>query len=342
MPIDSKGCVLVTGGAGYIGSHMVYCLEQAGYLPIVLDNLSTGHRDAVRHAELIVGDIHDTALLEQLFASYDFTAVMHFAGLIQVNESVVDPLKYYQNNVAGTINLLNVMLKANVKHFIFSSSAAVYGEPQYTPLDEHHSLLPINPYGQSKLMVENILQDFSKSYDLKFIALRYFNAAGADPSVGLAERHDPETHLIPLVLQVARGERDSFTIYGNDYATPDGTCVRDYVHVKDICHAHLLALQALLEGKDSCIYNLGAGFGFSVQQVIDEVCKVTGKNIPHVVGSRRLGDPAVLVADASRIMQDLGWKARHSALKVIIENAWKSNLSLSLSQHSNLIESDIR
>jgi UDP-glucose 4-epimerase len=312
--------VLVVGGAGYIGSHMVMCLQHAGYTPIVLDNLSTGHRDAVKNARLIVGDIHDTECLNELFATYDVAAVMHFAGFIQVNESVKDPAKYYHNNVVGTLNLLKAMLAANVKHFIFSSTAAVYGEPQYTPIDEKHPLAPINPYGCSKVMIEQVLADFRESYALKFAALRYFNASGA--AEGLAERHEPETHLIPLILQVASGERENITVYGDDYATVDGTCVRDYIHVNDICRAHLLALEALWEGVDSCIYNLGTGEGYSVQQVIDMARQVTGVEISQVLGERREGDPAVLVADAKSIMQDLGWRPVQSGLKMIVENAW--------------------
>jgi UDP-glucose 4-epimerase len=324
MPIKSQQVVLVVGGAGYIGSHMVGCLLRAGYTPLVLDNLSTGHRDAVKDAQLIVGDIHDTACLRKLFATHDIAAVMHFAGFIQVNESVREPAKYYHNNVVGTLNLLNAMLVANVKHFIFSSTAAVYGEPQYTPIDENHPIAPINPYGCSKAMIEQVLADFAKSYALKFAALRYFNAAGADPAAGLAERHDPETHLIPLILQVASGERENITVYGNDYPTTDGTCLRDYIHVNDICDAHLLALEALWNGSASCTYNLGTGEGYSVQQVIDMARQVTGLEIQQVLGQRRAGDPAILVADAKRVMQDLGWRPVRSDLKTIIENAWES------------------
>jgi UDP-glucose 4-epimerase len=324
MPIKSQQTVLVVGGAGYIGSHMVMCLTRAGYKPLVLDNLSTGHRDAARNAELIVGDIHDSDCLTQLFSQYDIAAVMHFAGFIQVNESVRDPARYYHNNVTGTLNLLAAMRQAEVKHFIFSSTAAVYGEPQFTPIDESHPIAPINPYGASKAMVERILKDFSRSYGLKFAALRYFNASGADPLAGLAERHDPETHLIPLILQVAAGERKNITVYGDDYPTVDGTCVRDYIHVNDICDAHLRALEALWQDGESCTYNLGTGQGYSVQQVIDVARRVTGCDIQQVVAERRLGDPAVLVADASRVMRELDWEPRQSDIKTIIENAWQS------------------
>jgi UDP-glucose 4-epimerase len=284
----------------------------------------TGQRDAIKNVPLIDGDLHDAACLEQVFATYAVSAVMHFAGFIQVNESVRDPARYYHNNVAGTLNLLQAMFKAGVKHFIFSSTAAVYGEPQYAPINEQHPLAPINPYGHSKLVVEQILAVLASQGEFKYTALRYFNAAGADPEAGLAERHDPETHLIPLILQVAAGQRDDITVYGNDYPTADGTCVRDYVHVNDICDAHLLALQALWEGKPSGTYNLGTGEGYSVQQVIDMARQVTGLPLPQIAGQRRAGDPAVLVADATRIMQELGWRPHRSGLQAIIESAWQS------------------
>jgi UDP-glucose 4-epimerase len=322
MPTKQRQ-ILIVGGAGYIGSHMVKCVQRAGFTPVVLDSLVTGHADAVGQAKLIVGDIHDTALLTQLFSEYSFDAVMHFASFIQVNESVAKPALYYHNNVSGTLNLLNAMLAASVKYFIFSSSAAVYGEPQYTPIDESHPLLPVNPYGQSKLMVEQILRDFSKSYEFKFAALRYFNAAGADASSGLSERHHPETHLIPLLLQAATDDASAITIFGNDYATDDGTCVRDYVHVNDICDAHLLTLAALWEGKDSCIYNLGTGHGYSVREVLTAACAVTGCDISHKISGRRVGDPAVLVADAGAIMRDLNWRPRYTTLTELIESAWQ-------------------
>jgi UDP-glucose 4-epimerase len=322
MPTKSKQHILIVGGAGYIGSHMVKCAERAGYIPIVLDNLSTGHEDAVQGTEIIVGDIQDTQLLKKLFSRYDFSAVMHFASFIQVGESVKEPAKYYYNNVSGTLNLLNEMLAANIKFFIFSSTAAVYGDPNYTPIDEKHPLLPINPYGRSKWMVEQVLQDFAKSYSFHFAALRYFNAAGCDADSGLTERHDPETHLIPLVLQVANAQRKFISIYGNDYPTFDGTCIRDYIHVNDICEAHMLALQKIWQGANNCIYNLGTGEGYSVQQVIDVARDVTGHAIPTVIEARRAGDPAILVADATAAMQELNWKPTHSALRTIVQDAW--------------------
>jgi len=316
--------ILVVGGAGYIGSHMVACLVRQGYIPIVLDDLSTGHRESVSEAKLVIGNIGDSQLLDSLFAQHDFSAVMHFASFIQVGESVLDPAKYYQNNLANTLSLLNAMLKWKVKHFIFSSTAAVYGEPKYSPIDEKHPVAPINPYGQSKRMVEQVLEDYARAYDFNFMALRYFNAAGADPSGKLGEWHEPETHLIPLALQVASGKRDSITIYGEDYATPDGTCIRDYVHVNDLCDAHLLALQALWEGKKSNIYNLGTGTGFSVRHVIDVVSQVTQQTIKVVAGERRAGDPAILVPDATCVKQDLHWQPLYSNLDTIILHAWNS------------------
>lgn len=314
--------ILVVGGAGFIGSHMVACLQQAGFTPVVLDNLATGHREAVLNAELIVGDMADEKLLEAVFTQHAFAAVMHFASFIQVGESTQNPAKYYQNNVVGTAQLLQAMLKHHVRHFIFSSSAAVFGEPQYTPIDELHPLAPINPYGHTKQMVEQMLRDFAQAYDFRFVALRYFNAAGADPEGRLGERHEPESHLIPLVLQTASGKRNAITVYGRDYPTEDGTCVRDYVHVMDLCAAHLLALQALLDGVKSCFYNLGTGHGFSVQQVIAAVEAVTEKKVAVEEGPRRSGDPAILVADPTRALQELNWQPQYSDLKTMIQHAW--------------------
>jgi len=315
--------ILVVGGAGYIGSHMVVCLKQAGFTPIVFDNLSTGHRDAVLDAEFIQGDLADVTLLDEVFAQHHFLAVMHFASFIQVGESVQQPAKYYQNNVTNTLNLLQALLKHKVKHFIFSSTAAVYGDPQSILMDEAHPKNPVNPYGHTKRMVEIMLEDFSRSYDFHFMSLRYFNAAGADPAGRLRERHEPETHLIPLLLQAAAGQRASVTLYGKDYATPDGTCIRDYIHVMDLCEAHLLALKALLDGKKSNTYNLGTGQGHSVKQVIDVAQKVTQKNIPIIEGERRPGDPAILVADPTRAIHELGWVPNYSSLEKIIEDAWR-------------------
>jgi UDP-glucose 4-epimerase len=315
--------ILVVGGAGYIGSHMVLCLARAGYQPIILDNLSKGHREAVLGAELVVGDIADTDFLSNLFTKYQFAAVMHFASLIEVGESVKFPAKYYQNNVTATLNLLAVMLAHQVKHFIFSSTASVYGEPKARSISESHILAPINPYGRSKWMAEEMIKDLAHSDDLNYAILRYFNAAGADPEGRIGECHEPESHLIPIVLQVAAGKRKEVTIYGDQYPTADGTCVRDYIHVNDICNAHLLALQAMLKGRKSLICNIGTGQGHSVLQVLQAARRVTGHSIPAVKGSSRPGDPAILVADPALVRQELQWKARYPDLDTILTHAWQ-------------------
>lgn len=322
MPINSKK-VLVVGGAGFIGSHMVLQLQRTGYEPIVLDNLSKGHRDAVLNAEFIQGDINDSVLLDQVFATHNFIAVMHFAAFIEVGESVMKPALYYQNNVAGSVNLLAAMSKAGVKHLIFSSTAAVYGEPQYQRITEAHPIAPVNPYARSKWMVEEIIKDFAKSDGLNYVNLRYFNAAGADPDGRLRERHEPESHLIPIVLQAAKGLRPNVTIHGDKYPTADGTCIRDYVHVSDLCQAHLLALTSLLKNQKSMTLNLGTGKGYSVLQVINAAKRVTGQNIQVAVGPPRAGDVAVLVADAALAQETLRWSPRFAELDTIIEHAWK-------------------
>lgn len=314
--------VLVVGGAGYIGSHMTLLLRRAGYQPVVLDNLSHGYKDAVLGAELVVGDMADKTLLAEVFAKHSFIAVMHFASLIEVAESVAAPLKYYQNNVVGTLALVDAMLAAGVKNIIFSSSAAVYGEPKDKLINEMHILNPINPYGRSKLMIEQILKDCAHSNGFNYAILRYFNAAGADPDGQLSERHQPESHLIPLLLQVAAGTRKDITVHGNRYATPDGTCIRDYVHVVDICNAHLLCLLGMQKGKKNMLFNLGTGQGYSVLQVINAVRRVTGHSIPIVNGSQRAGDPAVLVANPALAQQELHWQPKHSELDTIIQHAW--------------------
>jgi UDP-glucose 4-epimerase len=321
--------VLVVGGAGYIGSHMVLALQRAGYFPVVLDNLSKGHRHAVHHAEFILADMTETAVLKQLFAKYDFHAVMHFASFIEVGESVKFPARYYQNNVAATIHLLDVMIQCGVKNFIFSSSAAVYGESTASRIDESHALAPVNPYGRSKLMVEEILRDLGKSGDVNYAILRYFNAAGADPEGRLAECHEPESHLIPLVLQAAAGLSPHITLFGAHYPTEDGTCVRDYVHVTDICHAHLLALRALKEGaQKNLICNLGTGKGHSVMQVINAARAMTGKEIPIKMGAERRGDPAILVADASLARRELNWLPQYTDIESMILHAWRAMFTL--------------
>ena len=315
--------ILVVGGAGYIGSHMVKLLRLNQFDVVVLDDLSGGYRDAVFDAELVVGQVLEHKLLAHLFQQHIFDAVMHFASFIQVGESVAEPAKYYNNNLTATLGLLDAMRSANVKHFIFSSTAAVYGNPEYVPIDERHPKHPINPYGRSKWMIEQILEDYNNAYGLKSICLRYFNAAGADQEGKLGERHLPETHLIPLVLQVASGRREEISIYGVDYDTPDGTCIRDYIHVNDLCNAHLLALRRLLTGGESTQFNLGNGTGFSVKEVIETTRKVTGKEIPVCIEARREGDPPILVADSRMAQEKLGWHVQFTDLKTIIADAWE-------------------
>ena len=314
--------ILVTGGAGYIGAHMVKALRQAGFRPVVLDDLSSGHRSAVRGEELHVGDVGDAAFVDRVLADVKPAAVMHFAGFIQVGESVQDPGKYFRNNVSATQVLLDAMRAHDIRRFIFSSTAAIFGEPQVVPIDEAHPKAPINPYGRSKWMVEQMLEDYDRAYGLKAVCLRYFNAAGADPEGELGECHQPETHLVPLILQVAAGRRPHITVYGEDYATADGTCVRDYIHVEDLADAHLLALRQLLAGGGSARYNLGNGNGYSVREVIAAVRRVTGHPIPVVVGQRREGDPPVLVADARAAREALGWQPCHGDLDTLVAHAW--------------------
>jgi len=315
--------ILVTGGAGYIGSHMVDMLLQNGYEVVVLDNLINGKKEAVLGGKLIIADLADQHILKQCFSDNSFDAIMHFASFIQVGESVNDPAKYYHNNLFNTLNLINIALKYNVKKFILSSTAAVYGEPQYIPIDVNHPTFPLNPYGNSKLMVEKILADYDKAYDFRSVSLRYFNAAGADPLARIGECHDPETHLIPLVLKVALGKISEIKIFGTDYPTKDGTCIRDYIHVVDLCSAHLLALKVLLGQGKSAVYNLGNGRGFSVLEVIKIAEKVTQNSIPVVKCARRAGDPASLVADSFLIKKELGWQPQYEDLETIIHHAWQ-------------------
>lgn len=315
--------ILVVGGAGYIGSHMVKYLAQQGCQVTTLDNLSGGFRDAVLHGDLVVGDVGDRRLLDDLFRSHRFDAVMHFASFIQVGESVKEPSRYYRNNVTHTLTLLDAMVASGLKRFIFSSTAAIFGEPLTERIDETHPQQPINPYGRTKLMVEQALADYDLAYGLKSVCLRYFNAAGADPEGELGERHEPETHLIPLVLQAASGRRSHISVFGQDYDTPDGTCIRDYVHIHDLCQAHWRALQGLMQGGGSQAFNLGNGHGFSVQQVIDAARRVTEKDIPVQYAPRRAGDPARLVADARRATEILGWQPAFADLDTLIEHAWR-------------------
>ncbi|PPD12379.1 UDP-glucose 4-epimerase GalE [Methylophilus sp.] len=318
--------VLVVGGAGYIGSHMVKMLLDSGHDVITLDNLSSGHRDAVLGGVFVEGDLADADCLDKVFAAHKPDAVMHFASFIQVGESVRKPDIYYRNNVTNTLNLLDTMLKFDVKKFIFSSTAAVFGEPDYVPIDEAHPNRPLNPYGRSKLMIEQVLADYDKAFDFRSVCLRYFNAAGADPDGQLGERHDPETHLIPLILQAASGRRENIQVFGRDYETPDGTCIRDYIHIVDLCSAHLAALEYLVNGGTSDRFNLGNGAGFSVQEVLDAVQKVSGKSVKVIDGPRREGDPAKLVADSKRARSILNWKPVYTDLETIVLHAWQWEL----------------
>ncbi len=321
----SKQTILVTGGAGYIGSHAVKVLQQVGYQVLILDNLVYGHQDIAETlgAELIVGDTNDRTLLDQLFRDRQISAVMHFAAYAYVGESVTQPDKYYRNNVVGTLTLLEAMVAANIKAFVFSSTCATYGIPQQIPMTEDHPQAPINPYGATKLMVERILQDFDVAYGLKSVIFRYFNAAGADPDGEIGEDHNPETHLIPLVLQTSLGKREAITVYGTDYPTADGTCIRDYIHVNDLADAHVLGLQYLLQGNKSEIFNLGNGNGFSVKEVIDTAKAITGKPINVIFGDRRVGDPPALVGSSEKARNILNWQPKYPDIKLILEHAWQ-------------------
>lgn len=314
--------ILVVGGAGYIGSHMVKQLSLSGTEVVTLDNLSCGYKDAVKYGTLIEGDLGDNSVLDRIFKEHKIDAVMHFAAFIEVGESVIKPAKYYRNNVMNTQTLLDAMVRHNIEHFVFSSTAAIFGEPKYTPIDEAHIKDPISPYGRTKLMVEQILKDYDIAYGLKSTCLRYFNAAGADPDGELGERHNPESHLVPLILQAASGRRKDIKVFGNDYATDDGTCVRDYVHINDLCEAHSLALAHMKKTGNSARYNLGNGKGFSVQQVIDAAKQVSGKEFTVTYTDRRAGDPAVLVADSKLAKKELSWEPKFEQLETIIETAW--------------------
>ena len=318
----SGPAILVIGGAGYIGSHMVMDLLRAGYPTVILDNLSRGHRELLPGGDFVNGDMGKPEDLRKIFAEHPIKAVMHFAAHSLVGESVEQPLAYYRNNVANTITLLEEMERASIHHFIFSSTAAVYGEPVRTPITEEHPCAPTNPYGATKLAVERLLADVSHANSMTFSILRYFNAAGADHSGKIGERHQPETHLIPLVLQVATGERESIKIFGDDYPTPDGTCLRDYVHVSDLTRAHLLALQHLLAGGGNTTFNLGNSTGYSVRQIIDTAREITGHAIPAETVARRAGDPAILIADSGKIRQELGWQPAYEDVGEIIRSAW--------------------
>ncbi len=314
--------ILVTGGAGYIGSHYVLYERERGNEVVVLDNLIYGHREAVLDAPLVIGDLTRREALDKVFEQYNIDSVVHFAAFASVNESVSFPERYYNNNVAGTMTLLDAMRDHGVNHFVFSSSCATYGNPQYVPMDEIHPQNPINPYGDSKFICEKMMAAYSHAHALRFVSLRYFNAAGADPEGRIGESHEPETHIIPIILQVARGQREKVTIYGTDYDTPDGTCVRDYIHILDLAQAHSLALDRLRSGAESTFYNLGSESGFSVREVIDICEEATGKSINTIDGPRRAGDPPRLVASARKAKEGLGWSPRFLDLRDIVKTAW--------------------
>ncbi len=319
--MSGRPAILVTGGAGYIGSHCCRALDAAGYQPVCYDNFSTGHRSFVTGA-LVTGDIADKATLAHTFAQHDITAVMHFAASSLVGESVVDPQKYYLNNLAGTLALLDAMRAAGCNRLVFSSTGAVYGNADSQALPENYACVPINPYGTSKWMIERVLADYRAAYGLGSFALRYFNASGADPSGGIGELRDVETHLIPRAMMALQGHVPDFAVFGDDYATPDGTAIRDYIHVTDLAAAHVLALKLLLQGHSGGAFNLGTGKGFSVREILGAIQAETGREVPHVVKPRRAGDPTYLVADPSAARATLNFKPAHSDLATIIRTAW--------------------
>ncbi|MEK0317110.1 UDP-glucose 4-epimerase GalE [Cohnella sp. 56] len=314
--------VLVTGGAGYIGSHTVAALLDKGEEVVVLDNLYQGHKEALLGGKLYEGDLRDEAILDVIFSENEIDGVIHFAANSLVGESMTNPGKYYNNNVYGTLVLLEAMKKANVSRIVFSSTAATYGEPEKVPIDEYDRTKPTNAYGETKLAMEKMISWFDVAHGIKSVSLRYFNAAGAHESGRIGEDHDPESHLIPLVLQVALGQREFISVFGDDYPTEDGTCIRDYIHVSDLADAHIRALERLRGGGESAVYNLGNGTGFSVKQVIDVSREVTGHEIPAKIVPRRSGDPAVLIASSERARTELGWTPKHADLRPIVESAW--------------------
>jgi UDP-glucose-4-epimerase GalE len=315
--------VLVTGGAGYIGAHCCKALASQGHHPVIFDSLITGHRQHVQWGDFFRGDINNDRELDACLSRYKIDAAMHFAAFIEVGESVANPQKYYANNVAGTLQLLQALVRNNIRHFVFSSSAAVYGNPLEVPINEQHPARPLNPYGWTKLMIEIMLGDFQSAYGLNWIALRYFNAAGADEGADIGEWHDPESHLIPRILDAALDHRQSVRVYGTDYPTPDGTCIRDYIHVNDLAGAHVRAFKHLASGGASGVYNLGQGRGYSVMEVIAKVREITGRPLVVQKVDRRPGEAAVLIASNQKALQQLGWYPRHSDLDKIIASAWK-------------------
>ncbi|WP_308575317.1 UDP-glucose 4-epimerase GalE [uncultured Methanosphaera sp.] len=315
--------ILIVGGAGYIGSHVNKALNEAGYETIILDNLSYGHKESIKWGTFVKCNLADVNKVDEIFTKYDITAVMHFSSFIDVGESVTNPEKYYYNNVVNTMNLLHVMLKHDVKKFIFSSTCATYGIPQKIPLVEDHPQNPINPYGMTKLMVEKILHDYDEAYGLKSVILRYFNASGADKTAEIGEWHNPETHLIPLILDAALGKREDIKIFGTDYDTPDGTCIRDYIHVTDLADAHIRSLKYLEDNNESNQFNLGNGLGFSVREVIESVKNVTGRDFKVTETTRREGDPAILIGSSEKANKILGWNPQYTNIDQIVETAWK-------------------
>ncbi|WP_024614327.1 UDP-glucose 4-epimerase GalE [Clostridium sp. Ade.TY] len=314
--------ILVCGGAGYIGSHMVAELLEKGNEVVILDNLEKGHKDALLGGKLYIGDLRDKDILNKIFTENKIEAVIDFAAYSLVGESMTEPLKYFNNNVYGTINLLEAMKEHNIKYIVFSSTAATYGEPKEVPILEESETIPTNAYGESKLIVEKILRWCDHAYGIKYTTLRYFNAAGAHINGKIGEDHSPETHLIPLILDVALGKRDKIMIFGDDYDTKDGSCIRDYIHVSDLASAHSLALERLMNGGESRIYNLGNGTGFSVKEMIEIARKVTNHPIPAEVAPRRAGDPAVLIASSDKAVEELNWKPKFNSVETIIETAW--------------------
>lgn len=314
--------VLVSGGAGYIGSHAVRGLKKAGFEPVVFDNLSKGHLEAIKGIEFFKGDLLDKESLKKLFETYKIDALMHFAAFSIVGESMQEPYKYYENNVVGSLNLFKAAMDAGVNKIVFSSTAAVYGEPKTVPITEDLEKKPLNVYGRTKLVIEGILNDFSDIYGLRYKALRYFNVAGADEGGDIGEDHNPETHIIPIIYQYVLGKRKSLKVFGNDYPTPDGTCIRDYIHVTDLADAHILALKDLINGGESCAYNLGNQKGFSVLEMIKAAEKASGREIKYEMDLRRAGDPAVLVASSEKIKRELGWEPKRG-LDVIMSSAWR-------------------
>lgn len=314
--------ILVCGGAGYIGSHMCKMLARQGYLVTVFDNLSTGHREACQWGNFVHGDLLDSKALQSLFTSSGFAAVMHFSARSLVGESVENPALYYLNNVVGTLNLLEAMRTCEVRRFVFSSSASIFGNPLQELIDETHARVPINPYGETKLIVERALAYYAQAYGLNSVSLRYFNAAGADPDSSIGESHSPETHLIPNVLKAALAEGKRLRVFGNDYPTKDGTCVRDYIHINDLCQAHLLGMQYMDNHPGVHGFNLGNGLGFSILDILKTSEEVTGRKIPYDIESRRPGDPPALVAESRRAREVLGWRPRHAEISEIVRSAW--------------------